>query len=333
VTEARIYLSCAISLALVSHGVAWGHAFNPSLLELRELPDGRIGVVWKSAGAVDAEGLVPKLPARCHPLGNRVSTTVGTTLIERWVVDCGGDGLAGTEVGMSGFALIGEDAVVRLTRADGETVSAVLRSDAPSWVIPGPNSSKSILVSYLGAGVKHILLGYDHLLFVLGLILLVGLGRRLLVTVTAFTVAHSATLSLATLQLVRFPSRATEAVIALSIVFLAVELAQDQHRPKSWAMRRPWLVAFTFGLLHGFGFAGALAEIGLPRGEIPLALFSFNVGVEIGQLLFVGAVAALIALLRLVRSSWPSGLRRATAYAIGSLAAWWCFERVAAFWT
>jgi hydrogenase/urease accessory protein HupE len=331
-TAARICLPSAILLALISQGAAWGHAFNPSLLELRELPGGRIGVLWKGAGAVGAEGLKPKLPARCHQLGDRVSTAVGTTLIERWVIDCGRDGLAGAEVGMSGYELIGEDAVVRITRADGQTISAVLRSDAPSWVIPAPNSSKSILASYLGAGVKHILLGYDHLLFVLGLILLVGLGRRLLVTITAFTVAHSATLSLATLHVVRFPSRATEAVIALSIVFLAVELARDQSSPKTWAMRRPWLVAFTFGLLHGFGFAGALAEIGLPPGEIPLALFSFNVGVEIGQLLFVGAIAAIIALLRLVRSSWPSGLRRAIAYAVGSLAAWWCFERVAAFW-
>ncbi len=322
----------AAALALLVQSTAWGHSFNPSLLELHELPGGRVGVVWKSAGTVDAEGLTLRLPARCRPLGERTSTTVGTTLIERWLMDCGKEGLSGAEVGMKGFELIGEDAVVRVTRADGQTLSSVLRGDAPSWVIPAPGAAKSILTSYLGMGVKHILLGYDHLLFVLGLILLVGLGRRLLMTITAFTVAHSLTLALATLNVVRFPSRAVEAVIALSIAFLAVELVRDRDREKTWARRRPWLVAFTFGLLHGFGFAGALAEIGLPSGEIPLALLSFNVGVEIGQVLFVGVVAAAIELLRRVGASWPSEIRRATAYAIGSLAAWWCIERVAAFW-
>jgi hydrogenase/urease accessory protein HupE len=328
----RLFRRCIAPLLMLVQGMAWGHSFNPSLLELNELPGGQVGVVWKSAGAVGAEALTPRLPARCRPLGERTSSTVGTTLIEHWLMDCGKGGLGGAEVGMTGFELIGEDALVRVTRADGHTVSAVLRSDAPNWVIPAPGAAKSILTSYLGMGVKHILLGYDHLLFVLGLILLVGLGRRLLATITAFTVAHSLTLALATLNVVRFPPRAVEAVIALSIAFLAVELLRGGDR-ESWAVRRSWLVAFTFGLLHGFGFAGALAEIGLPSGEIPLALLSFNVGVELGQLFFVGVVAAAIALLPRVGASLPGQIRRATAYAIGSLAAWWCIERVAAFWT
>ena len=318
-----------VPLLVLMQGAAWGHAFNPSLLELHELPGDRVAVVWKAAGAVDAEGLTPRLPDRCRTLGRRRSTAVGTTLIERWLMDCGQDGLAGAEIGMSGFELIGEDAVVRWMRADGQTFSAVLRSDNPTWTLPARGAARRVLTSYLGLGVKHILLGYDHLMFVLGLILLVGLGRRLLVTITAFTLAHSLTLALATLDIVRFPSRAVEAVIALSIAFLAVELARGEE--KTWARRRPWLVAFTFGLLHGFGFAGALAEVGLPQGEIPLALLSFNLGVELGQVLFVGAIAFALTVLRRVHLPWPQ-MRRASAYAIGSLAAWWCLERVAAFW-
>src|SRR5262249_1048752 len=150
--------------------------------------------------------------------------------------------------------------------------------------------------------------------------------RRLLLTITAFTVAHSITLSLATLNLLHVPSRAAEAVIALSIVFLAVELAR-QPQQATWAWRHPWAVAFAFGLLHGFGFAGALAEIGLPPGEIPLALLGFNAGVEIGQLLFVAAVIGALALARRLRPNWPSWIRAAVVYSIGSLASWWCFER------
>jgi len=322
----------ALAACLILAGSASGHGFNPSLLQLTEFPGGKVAVLWKSAGSVDAKGLIPKLPAQCREISPRASIASGADQVERWMLDCGPQGLLGAQVAMDGFELIGEDALVRVTLIDGRTLSTVLRADSPSWTVPEPGSRVATLASYLALGIKHILLGYDHLLFVLGLILLVGLRRRLLVTITAFTVAHSITLSLATLNLVHLPARAAEAVIALSIVFLAVELAR-QREQVTWAWRHPWAVAFAFGLLHGFGFAGALAEIGLPQGEIPLALLGFNVGVEIGQLLFVAAAIGTLAFARRLRPQWPNWIRVAVVYSIGSLASWWCFERVAAFWT
>jgi hydrogenase/urease accessory protein HupE len=187
--------------------------------------------------------------------------------------------------------------------------------------------------AYLAHGVEHILLGFDHLLFVLALILIVRSTRVLLWTITAFTLAHSITLALATLGVVRVPGPPVEATIALSILLLASEILRMQRGEPSLTARRPWLVAFCFGLLHGFGFAGALAGLGLPPGDIPLALFAFNVGVELGQLAFIAAVLVLMTLAR--RTGGLSGLERhalpVTARAIGVLAAFWFFERLAGF--
>jgi hydrogenase/urease accessory protein HupE len=184
-------------------------------------------------------------------------------------------------------------------------------------------------------GIEHILLGFDHLLFVLALILIVRSGRVLLLTVTAFTIAHSITLSLATLGMVRVPGPPVEATIALSILLLACEIIRGQRGRESLTAKRPWLVAFTFGLLHGFGFAGALTEIGLPQGDVPLALFAFNVGVEIGQLIFIGVVLGALILAR--RIGFPPIVERfalpVATYAIGILAAFWFIERLAGFST
>ena len=180
-------------------------------------------------------------------------------------------------------------------------------------------------------GVKHILLGIDHLLFVLGLVLIVRSTPRLVKTITAFTLSHSITLALATLGFVHVPQAPVEAVIALSILFLASELARRNRGESGLTARRPWLVAFSFGLLHGFGFAGALSEVGLPETDIPLALLLFNLGVEAGQLLFVAAVLALLWCGRRLATSAPRWLQDAPAYAVGSLAAFWLIERVAAF--
>jgi hydrogenase/urease accessory protein HupE len=184
------------------------------------------------------------------------------------------------------------------------------------------------LTTYVGLGIEHILFGVDHLLFVLCLLLLVRGIRSLLATVTAFTLAHSITLAAATLGFIRVPATPVEATIALSIVFLACELVRGDGR-RTVARSHPWLVAFSFGLLHGLGFAGALAEVGLPQGEIPLALFAFNVGVELGQLAFVTAVLSLWRLVRLVPLRLPACTPRAAGYAIGSVAAFWVFARLA----
>jgi hydrogenase/urease accessory protein HupE len=184
---------------------------------------------------------------------------------------------------------------------------------------------------YTLLGIDHILSGFDHLTFVLALLLLVSGAGRLLITVTSFTLAHSITLAAATLGVLWVPGAPVEAVIALSILFVAHELVLVNRGEASLTARNPWIVAFAFGLLHGFGFAGALGDIGLPQNEIALALLMFNVGVEIGQLMFISAALAVIWLLHRLRSEWPAWLRQVPAYGIGGIAAFWVIERVAGF--
>lgn len=317
---------------------AGAHELQPCLLDLRELGVGRYAIVWKiSARAVGVAELAPSFPSRCRRVEPPGVAEDGVT--ERFTLDCGAEGLAGAEIRVNGLAAADTDAVVHFVGA-GREVTAALRPDAPSMTIPvDANGSRLALGrTYFALGVEHILGGPDHLLFVLGLLLLVrkiaALGRRaraveMARTVTAFTVAHSLTLALAVGGVVRVPPAPVEATIALSILLLAVELA----RPGAAASRRPpWIVAFACGLLHGVGFAGALAQVGLPAGQIPAALLLFNVGVEAGQLAFVIlAVAAIHAARGLLRRA-PPWMGRAPAYILGSLAAFWCIERVAAFW-
>jgi hydrogenase/urease accessory protein HupE len=186
--------------------------------------------------------------------------------------------------------------------------------------------------TYLGLGVEHILLGIDHLLFVLALLFLVQGWRRVIITITAFTVAHSITLAAATLGLVHVPQAPVEASIALSIVFVATEIVRSRMGRVSVAERWPWVIAFVFGLLHGFGFAGALREVGMPEDAIPLALLCFNIGVEVGQLLFIAAVMGIVTLLRRSAITIPAWAWRVPVYTIGTLAMYWTIERVAGFW-
>ena len=210
-----------------------------------------------------------------------------------------------------------------------------MRSSQPWFEIPSaPGGLLAIAGAFVGHGIEHILGGYDHLLFVLALLLIVRNTRTLVWTITAFTLAHSITLALATLDVIHVPGPPVEAAIAFSIVLLASEVVRMRRGESSMTARWPWLIAFCFGLLHGFGFAGALSEIGLPRGDIPLALFAFNVGVELGQLAFIGAVLVLLWIARRVANLRFAERRvtQAAPYAIGALAAFWFVERVAAFW-
>jgi hydrogenase/urease accessory protein HupE len=219
--------------------------------------------------------------------------------------------------------------LLRVAYLDGSSSNQRLTPAAPETIIPARPSAFEVVQTYLVLGVEHILLGVDHLLFVLALLLLVrGLGR-LVATVTAFTVAHSITLGAATLGFVHVPSAPVEAMIALSILFLASELARRRaaHAPQDLTTRFPWLVAFAFGLLHGFGFAGALSEVGVPEEAVPLALLFFNVGVELGQLVFVAAVFLLAWVVRASAVRVPAAWRTAVAYGIGSVAAYWAVER------
>jgi hydrogenase/urease accessory protein HupE len=220
------------------------------------------------------------------------------------------------------------DVLARVERSDGSTQIARLNPSAPEFIVEAAPTLAQVAATYLGLGIEHILFGFDHLLFVLALLLLVEGWRRLALTITAFTVAHSLTLVAATFHLVRLPPTVVEALIALSIVLVAVEIVRTRSGETGLTARWPWLIAFVFGLLHGLGFAGALAEIGLPAGAIPEALLFFNFGVEFGQLLVTGIVLTSLRLARETGIRWPIWSWRAATYAIGSLAAFWTIERL-----
>ena len=324
----RVLVLCAI---IFPGGHTFAHEVRPAYLELRETAPGSFNVLFKTPMRGDARlsldvsfsGLVE----RTSPVTSRAKDGA---MIQTWRVSAI-EPLAGQEVSIDGLASTMTDALVRVEFADGSEWIERLTPGAPRATVPAGQSGWAVAAAYLKLGVEHILLGVDHLLFVLALILIAPNTRQLVMAITAFTVAHSVTLAAATLGLVNVPPPPVEAVIALSIAFVAVEIIRAREGEAGLAARAPWVVAFAFGLLHGFGFAGALSEVGLPTGHIPAALLFFNVGVEIGQLLFVAAVLSLAALFRLARNPLPRWATVAPAYLIGSLAMFWVIERVAAF--
>ena len=255
------------------------------------------------------------------------------SLVERRWVDAGPNGLVGERIEFAGQQLTITDVLVRVQMRNGTVSTTLVRPNRPWIEIAAAPGLLAVAGAYVLHGIEHILFGFDHLLFVLALILIVRSGRVLLWTITAFTIAHSITLSLATLGVVHVPGPPVEATIALSILLLACEIVRLQRGQASLIAKWPWVVAFSFGLLHGFGFAGALTQIGLPQGDIPLALFAFNVGVEVGQLIFIAAVLGVLAAARRFKPA-PIVERRAlfaSTYVIGALAAFWFIERLAGF--
>lgn len=321
------------ALALWMPGSAGADDFRPSYLQITQTAADRYDVLWK-VPALD-EGTVLKLkpvfPQRTLEVTPQRSAYADGATVVRWAVEVPG-GLDNKPITFDGLGLTRTDILVRLARLDGTEQLDRLNPGAPVFTaVPSPGPLE-VSISYTALGIEHILLGVDHLLFVAALVMLVRGRRQLVLTITAFTVAHSITLALATLGLIAIPSPPVEAAIALSIMFVAVEILRREQGRRSLASEQPWLVAFSFGLLHGLGFAGALAEVGLPGNSIPLALLFFNIGVEIGQLIFVGALLAGAALLR--RLAGPVDARWSTvvpAYAIGGLASYWMIERVIAF--
>jgi len=323
-------LAWALAGALAAAPAARAHPLAPALLELHEHPGGRVDVGWKRPlMRPPGDTQAPELPARCTPVGDRAVSQEGGGVWTRWVVDCGPAGLVGGQIGVTGGGGLGIGALVRVTLADGRVVERVLTPARPALTVPAEPRVLDVVRDYARLGVEHILTGPDHVLFVFGLVLLAATTRRLLATVTAFTVGHSVTLTLAALGLVDLPSRAIEVGIAASVLALAVELARRPTRP-TMMRRRPWLMAAAFGLLHGLGFAAALRDAGLPAGAIPLALFSFNLGIEIGQVLFVLVVLAVGRMLGRVAGEMPAWARRVPLYVMGSLAASWWLERTLA---
>jgi hydrogenase/urease accessory protein HupE len=325
---ARIAIAALALLLAVTP--ARGHGLAPSLLEIAARADGTASVLWKTPPTRPrGANPTPVLPARCRALGAPTTGETGEGITRAWEVDCGPAGLVGGEIAVSDLDVARTDALVHVEWADGRVVQTVLRADRPSFVVPERPSRLEVFRDYLALGLEHILGGHDHLLFVLGLLLLVRDPRSLAATITAFTIGHSLTLSAAMLGLADLRPALAEFLIAASVLTLAVEVAHDDG--DSLLRRRPWLAAGGFGLLHGLGFAGALREAGLPEGSIPQALVAFNIGIEVGQLLFVAALgAAWLALRRAVgRGDRAKRLALVPAYAIGSIAAFWCFERAA----
>lgn len=317
----------ALLLALLVSPTAEAHQLWPSYLHLSRSDDHRVSVFWKvPIKAGEPLAIQPVLPAHCAELTPPMPISDGRSVRSSWQVDCGAAGLLEQEIRIDGLAAIGSDVVVRLEEASGRVSQGIVHPDTGTVRLTDEASGVA-LWRYLPIGMEHILLGADHLLFVLGLLLIIRLDwRQLLHTLTAFTLAHSLTLGLAVLGVVQFPQRAVEAIIALSIAFLAVEIARGATPEVSLTARRPGLVAGGCGLIHGLGFAGALSEIGLPADAVPGALLLFNLGVEAGQLLFVAAAGAVFLLLR--RLPLPARpLLLAASYLLGTTATFWLLQR------
>jgi len=325
------FLTGVFGFVALSHG----HALQPGYLELRLIDKDLYAIVWKKPAISGRPmAITAKLPESCDKRTPGQSIWNGAAYIARWNARCAG-GLEGGLIHIDGLDKTSTDVLVRYEFADGVSQARRLTPSDPSFTVPIQPSSLEVVRTYFFLGVEHILLGIDHLAFVLVLLLLVKGTRRIIATVTAFTLAHSLTLAGATLGFVHIPGPPIEAAIALSIVFVASEIIYSKQGKPGLTEKYPWVVAFAFGLLHGFGFAGALSEIGLPQNSIPIALLFFNVGVEIGQLLFIASVFAVIAVARQIARSInlprPAWAWDVPPYVIGSVAAFWTIQRIAVF--
>jgi len=332
----RRYYSLLATFVLIISGLFGSTAFSddsqPGYLELKETTANRYSVIWRNPTLTNQQvTLSLQFPAGVKNLTEPVLRELPSSTVERRLIETDAQGLIGKRIEIDGLQASNTDVLVRIEFANGASSTALLKPAQPWLIVKGPRSAGQVVWDYTVLGVEHILSGLDHLLFVLALLLIVSGIRRLLMTITAFTIAHSITLAAATLGVLWMPGPPVEATIALSILFLASELVKVNRGLPSLTATYPWLVAFTFGLLHGLGFAGALADVGLPQHEIPLALLMFNVGVELGQVLFVAVILAMVFVLQKLRSHWPVLSRQVPAYGIGAVAAFWFIERVSGF--
>jgi hypothetical protein len=323
----RILLGLVLGFSLVQG--AYAHRFAPSLLNVQEIAPLQYNLVWKTpAQGVSNVPLLPLWPETCEVTNASEPQLEDTGVVTSWQLQCeqlGEQGLVGETLGVSGLGANQASAMVMVSLLDGRQYQQVLNTEQPEFVVPAESSAGDVAGNYTWLGMEHIWGGFDHLLFVFGLLLLVGGGRRLFWTITAFTVGHSITLSLVTLGFFNYPVALVEFAIALSIFVLAVELTRVEKHDALW--RNPWWLAGAFGLLHGMGFAGALAETGLPQDNVPLALLFFNVGIEVGQLAFILVVLAVWFLIRRPLVRWQDRLLPVPIYVLGSLSAMWCIER------
>jgi hydrogenase/urease accessory protein HupE len=305
------------------------HEIRPAYLEIIEKSSHEFLVFWKQPTMGEYSLHLKPMLGNWLVDSEAISHFAETYLTRQWDIHAGNDSLNGQKITIEGLNATMTDVLVNIRFLNGESITRLLKPVSSGFVIERSQHESVPVAAYLQLGVTHILFGVDHLLFVLGLLLLVNGTKRLIKTITAFTIAHSITLALATLHLVNVQQSAAEATIALSIVFLALELVRHYQGRDGLTYQYPWIVSFVFGLLHGFGFAGALNEVGLPAASIPMALFLFNAGVEIGQLLFVFAALGLIWILRKWGPSFPGWTRYVTPYFIGGLASFWLIQRIA----
>jgi hydrogenase/urease accessory protein HupE len=309
------------------------HEVRPGYLEMRQIDASTYAVLWKVPAVGDMRlSIHPRFPDNCKTAAGVTRYRASDSYTERLLLTCPG-GLVDRTIAIDGLAATMTDVLVRIERTDGSTQIARLTQSKPESVVEASPGKLQVARVYSVLGVEHILTGVDHLLFVLALILITKGGWKLAKTVTAFTVSHSVTLTAATLGFVHVWQKPVEAVIALSIVFVAAEILHGRQRRLGITARAPWIVALTFGLLHGLGFAGGLSDAGLPQAHIPLALLFFSLGVEAGHFLFIGAVLTVIfLLLRHSKVITPRWVQLVPPYAIGAVASYWFIARITAFW-
>lgn len=340
---------------------SFAHEARPAYLELKETAPDQFSVLWRTPVLAGMRlPLMLKLPDDVKNLKEPTVQELTDSLLERRWIDAGPNGLAGKRIQFVGLQLTITDVLIRLEMLDGRTWTTIARPSQPWVEIAASQTWWEMVGTYIVEGIRHILFGADHMLFVLGLLLIVENRWMLVKTVTAFTVAHSITLAIATLGYAEAPAPPLNAAIALSILFLGPEIVKQQEaryemrvretrdtmrdtrcaipesrfpnpdsRIPSLTVEHPWVVAFAFGLLHGFGFASALTSAGLPRHELPLALVSFNVGVELGQLGFIALVLALEHSFRVLEIRWARWVQALPGYTVGTLGAYWTIQRVA----
>ena len=321
-----------ILLPALGHGpLAQAHDARPAYLEINETAPGRYEVLWRTP--INAGMHLPvvlKFPDDTHNITAPSLKEFSGLLLERRWIDAGKTGLAGKRIEFVGLQATITDVLVRVQALDGNHTTALVHPSQPWVEIAASQGIAAVAAAYLMHGFEHIMFGTDHLLFVLGLMLMVRDLWMLLKTITAFTLAHSLTLAAATLGYVHVPGPPLEAAIALSIMFVGVEVLRSRRGETSLTLRQPWLVAFAFGLVHGLGFASGLASLGLPSGDIPVALLFFNIGVEAGQLSFVAFILLLARCFDLLKIHWPQHARMVPAYVVGSVGAFWTIDRIVA---
>jgi hypothetical protein len=317
-------------LAAAVSPAASAHEARPAYLEVRETKAGRWELLWRTpvlSGMRLPIGL--KTPEGVRVVGEPVVQELSDSLLERRTLDPGPGGLAGKRIDFPGLQATITDVLVRVLYLDGRTWTTIARASHPYVQIEAGQTRPQLLGTYVVQGIRHILFGPDHLLFVFGLLLIVKDRWMLVKTITAFTVAHSLTLAIATFGWAEAPVLPLNAAIALSIFFLGPEIVRSWRGETSFTIRHPWVVAFVFGLLHGFGFSSALTSAGLPRADLPFALLGFNIGVEVGQLAFVFLVLALERAFRILEIRWPRWVEALPGYAVGTLGAFWTIQRTA----